>query len=413
MRSLRSALYALPSCSVVRLTAALLLLTAFVPATAAAQEDPIGTARFRLGPVGVTPSIALTDVGVDSNVFNEVENPRQDFTATLSPQADTWLRAGPTRAHVRGSADLVYFQRYASERSVDGKVDVRIEAPGNRITPWIQESFSVRRQRAGYEIDLRSRTAVNTIGIGLGARVFGSTNVEVSVGRSDHAYDDDAVFLGSSLSETLGRSNEFVAVEYRQSLTPLTTFVVRGETGRDRFAHLSSRDSDSVKVLTGFDLGQRALVSGSVRVGFRKFDGVGGGLPNYRGLIAAVGAAFTVAARTRVEVGVDRDINYSFERSLPYYVATGFNLVATPRLTDSWDVQARVGGQRLAYRAPLGQLDVQDRADAVFVVGGGIGYRIGQDMRIGVNVDRQQRSSLSYQRDYKGYRIGTSITYGR
>src|SRR5437899_2927980 len=115
-----------------------------------AEPDPISNARVRIGPVGLTPSIALTNVGVDGNVFNEVENPRSDFTLTLSPQLQSWMRAGRSRLAATTSLGLVYFRRYASERSVDGSVRGEWRYRLNRLVPWANADYSSGRQRAGY-----------------------------------------------------------------------------------------------------------------------------------------------------------------------------------------------------------------------------------------------------------------------
>jgi hypothetical protein len=43
--------------------------------------------------------------------------------------------------------------------------------------------------------------------------------------------------------------------------------------------------------------------------------------------------------------------------------------------------------------------------------GGGIGYRLGNDVRVGFNVDWQHRSSPVVNREYHGLKFGTSVTY--
>ena len=51
----------------------------------------------RLGPVMLAPGLDLTNLGVDSNVFNEpADQAQQDFTFTLVPKSDVWMKTGPT-----------------------------------------------------------------------------------------------------------------------------------------------------------------------------------------------------------------------------------------------------------------------------------------------------------------------------
>src|SRR5262249_60153427 len=77
------------------------VLFASVPAFAqvgdGAPPDSTGV-RVRIGPLLMDPRISLTNVGVDDNVFNDPANkdPKKDFTFTLMPVSDFWLRLGPT-----------------------------------------------------------------------------------------------------------------------------------------------------------------------------------------------------------------------------------------------------------------------------------------------------------------------------
>jgi len=115
-----------------------------------------------------------------------------------------------------------------------------------------------------------------------------------------------------------------------------------------------------------------------------------------------------------VDVATERDVNYSIEFAYPYFLLTGATAVVTPRLTQRWDTQGRIGVQRLAYRGVEGISDLlRNRIDRLRMMGVGVGYRMGRDTRIGFNVDRERRESPVQRRDYLGYRTGISVTYGR
>jgi hypothetical protein len=77
------------------------------------------------------------------------------------------------------------------------------------------------------------------------------------------------------------------------------------------------------------------------------------------------------------------------------------------------EVVGRIGVQRLDYQDRAGAaIAVSNRADYVHSYGGGAGYRLGADLRLGVNVDQQSRTSPIDQRTYRGLRFGMSVTYG-
>jgi len=245
------------------------------------------------------------------------------------------------------------------------------------------------------------------------SRVGGKTRIGATAARQHTRHDGDAYFLGSSLETTLNRRTDTVGLEYRQSWTVLTTFVAQADTIRERFEFSPERNSNSLRVQAGLDLDPRALISGRVRVGYRQFDGVAAGLPNYAGLVASFSTGAVVGGRTRVELAGERDVTYSIEQRFPYYILTGATLSATPRLTQSWDVQGRLGLQRLDYQPFVLAGETLDRVDRYRLFGGGVGYHLGRDVRIGFNVDRQRRRSPVQRRDYEGYRVGVSVTYGR
>lgn len=373
------------------------------------NEDPVESARIQVGPIGVTPTIAVTNVGIDSNVFRQEQNPKSDVTMTLSPASTVWLRAGRTRLTLEGRGDLVYFKQYASERSLDGTIGGRYEVRANRFTPWIAGRLASGRQRVGYEIDVRSLRVDRQAGAGVDVRLRPNTDVSVSVQRVDHTYDADATFLGTSLHEVLNRRTESASVGLSQRLTPLTTFVAEAQQIRDRFIFSPARDGDSARLLAGFDLEPFALISGSIRAGYQRFDATGA-VPDFTGLVAWFDAAYTLVGRTRFEVVGQREINYSFEISSPYYVLTGAQLTVTPRLSSHWDLQGRIGRQQLAYRD---ERAASARVDHYAVDGAGIGYRLGNSTRVGFNVDRERRTSEAQGREYHGYKMGVSMTYGR
>ena len=84
------------SCAALRV-----LLSSQPPALAQeAPDDPFEKARFQWGPIRFTPTLEITSLGRDSNVFNEVVNPKSDFTAAIGPAVKMWMRPARTRLTV-------------------------------------------------------------------------------------------------------------------------------------------------------------------------------------------------------------------------------------------------------------------------------------------------------------------------
>jgi len=130
------------------------LLVALVSGRALAQEvaDPAASARFRIGPLRFTPGISVTDLGLDTNVFNEVDNPKEDRTAALGPAVNFWLNLGRSRFSGKSNGQYLYFDKYANQRAWNTSNEAKWELPLARMTPFIGGAYQNTKNRSGFEI---------------------------------------------------------------------------------------------------------------------------------------------------------------------------------------------------------------------------------------------------------------------
>ena len=70
------------------------MLTAGTLPAAAAERQKKRPGRFRVGPVYLTPKLALRNAGVDTNVFNQRTGEISDTTVVLSPILEGALPVG-------------------------------------------------------------------------------------------------------------------------------------------------------------------------------------------------------------------------------------------------------------------------------------------------------------------------------
>jgi len=114
----------IPSAARARIGSAALLCCLIASGSAQAQTpappEPIESMPIHAGPFGLRPSLALTNVGTDSNVFNVADDPQDDFTATIVPRIVARVRAGRLFFSYGAASDLVYYQTYKDEGSVNG-----------------------------------------------------------------------------------------------------------------------------------------------------------------------------------------------------------------------------------------------------------------------------------------------------
>lgn len=374
--------------------------------------DPEATGRFRLGFIRFTPSIALTNLGVDTNVFNELEDPKEDFTLSIGPQAEFWSRLGP-RARLYGNVGMHYdyFQKYDSQRSFGTSDALRLDVDLGRLMPFVDGLYTNTRTRPGFEIDERARFENLSGRAGVSIRVQSKTKLLLWARESQFRYDDGAEFQSASLSRALDRDSSTYGGGAQVELTPLTTLLVDVETGKDRFLRSPGRDADTYRVLSGFTFKPFALINGTVALGYRNFETLSPLVPDFGGFVAQVNLGYTLRA-TRFGGTYDRDVTYSFQNTEPYYLQTDWELNVMQKITTTWDVVGRFGYYRLDYEI-VGIPGERQRTDSGRRFGGGVGYTLGQYVRLGFDVDYlDRRSEADVIRDYDGIRAGMTITYG-
>ena len=136
-------------------------------------------------------------------------------------------------------------------------------------------------------------------------------------------------------------------------------------------------------------------------------------LAGYRGTTASAGLTYTLLGSTRIGGTITRDVEFSYDVNQPYYLLTGGTASIAQQIFGPIDVVARVGAQRLKYQSRTGaDVTAPDRIDHVRMYGVGFGTHLGRDLRLGFNIDKERRTSVLTDREYKGLRYGSSLTYG-
>jgi hypothetical protein len=376
-----------------------------------ASDDPVANAPIRLGALAFDPRIALTSLGVDTNVFNSATDPQSDFTFGLKPGTDMYLRTGRGLLTVAGNLEYVYFNEFEAERSVNSDVLGRYELRFNRFRPYGSASWLDTRERPGYEIDARARHYEAEYHAGGDLRVGSKGTVRIDFRYLDYTFAGDEVFNGRPLYQELNRTLRALEFSWRHRLTALTTWTTRVSRETERFEFDNFRNADSFRLSSGFELGRFALIRGSAFVGFRSLKPAEGGIiPEFTGVTADVDVSYTAPTQTRLGVAIDRDVKYSYEQRTPYYVQTGWTATLTQRVTGRWDLQLTGGRDRLAYQALIPARDA--RTDFIGRFGGGIGYTLGEQTRISFDVNSYHRSSVIPGLQYGTARAGVSVNYG-
>ncbi len=405
--------------TVIRRTLKLLTLAiaaAAIPATARAQiaaGEPPANVSMRIGPLFINPTLALTNAGEDTNVFNDATNPKSDFTLTITPATDLWLRFGPTWIQSTIKEDIVWYEHYASERSGNTSYLVKWLVPLNRLALAPAFSYANTHERPGFEIDTRAARDELGYELNLEYKLFSKTFIGADGRVATTTFNQGETYRGVDLSTELNRSVLTGTLNLRHQLTPLTS--VNGSVAyeEDRFDVNPLRNSKSVGFAGSLKFDPAALLKGTASFGYRDFKPDSPDIPAYRGSTMAVDLSYVLLGVTKFAVAASRDVQFSYDINQPYYLQTGGGASIDQQLFGPLDVIVRGGLRRLEYTDRVGAVvDVVNRVDHQKTYGGGVGYYLGRDLRLGVNADYSTRESDLADHQYKGWTYGVSVTYG-
>jgi hypothetical protein len=373
-------------------------------------EGPPAQAR----PLVVSPTISLTDVGWDDNIFrvNEADNPIGDFTGSLSPAAQASLRIARLNVTGRSRLDFVYFQHTSDLNSIDADNSARVDLLLGRFLPYVGGDWVNARHRRNLEIDLPVRRVNSSWYTGVDVRLSGKTTIGVMTMRPHENYQGDTIYLDTDLAQQLASDVRIDGVHVRYRLTPLTTVGAVFEQDQTEFADAAERNSEGYRAMSVVEFRPLAAVSGSARVGVRKRTFLDGNASPFQGTVTRFDLAYTLLVRTRFTVSGQRDLSNSYRADQRDYLQTGVELSVSQRLGNAWDVGGTFGRFLLDYGpGEPGEIGVPP-AENVVNHSVNVGYRIDRS-RIGLQVTRQTRTSdFSEDRGYEGIRIVSSVNYG-
>ena len=147
---------------------------------AVAGQDTLPPGTLTLGPVRITPSLLLQDMGVDNNVFNEPVDTKSDFTFTITPRADIAFRMRRLRLGYNLTTDYVYYKKYTSERGTNTASSARLDFDLGRFKPYGTIQGLNTKSRLNSEVDTRARHHDVTYGAGVAFRIASRTDIVVN-----------------------------------------------------------------------------------------------------------------------------------------------------------------------------------------------------------------------------------------
>ncbi len=371
------------------------------------DTPPPGTVA--MGPLWLTPSLIVKDMGVDENVFNDAVNPKHDFTFTITPRATVVFRMRRLRLEYLTATDYVYYRTYRSERGTNTSSSARLSFDLGHLKPYATIQGLNSKSRLNSEIDARARHRDFQYGAGVELKIASRTSLLLNGSQTKVSYEADSTFRGVDLRRGFDGRKRSVDGGLGIVLTPLTTFTMLVAREQQRFQLSPDRDSNSWRISPTLMFSPTGLLTGSATVGYRHFRPLSPTLPDYSGVVSAVTVGATLYGRHQVQALFSRDVQYSYDLTTDYYVGTGGTLIWTLAIAGPLDVRGTAGRYLMDYRGGAGQPG-RDRST---IYGGGMGFRFSNRARLGVNIEWSRRDSTkSFDRGFRNRRIFTGLTWG-
>jgi Putative beta-barrel porin 2 len=397
--------------------AATVLLSLVRPAPAFAQVDDPGPApkfRLRIGPLTVDPSINLTNIGYDNNVFDAptTVEPKGDFTFTVTPAAKLRVPIFRSVVTARVTEDLIWYQTYATERAANNAVTLGWRMPFNHVSFTVNAHRLSVKDRPGFEITDRVQRTENGYDALVEYRIMPKTFLGVTAQRASTDYGDNPVINGVDYAHEFTRVTSGGGATLRYQLTPITSVSLVATRTEDRFEFSTLRDSNSTVASAVIAFDPLGILSGSATIGYTFFSTLTADVPRFEGVTGSVNASYRLLGNMQIGVTAVRSVEYSYDINEPYYLQTGFGGSLTRSVIGPLDAMVRGGLYHLAYHDREGiVLAVPNRDDSVYSYGLGAGYHLGKGVRLGFNIDESRRDSAVPSARYAGLRFGSSVTY--
>jgi Putative beta-barrel porin 2 len=392
------------------LVCSMAVVGALAPGWVHAQADQ-DRPMVRVGPFQFSPRLSFTNVGIDYNVFNERTNPKRDFTFVAVPDLEVALHPGRLRLTYTSDAEFVYFREFTSERSVNRHFGATADLDLTLLKPFATVSFAHTSARPNAEIDVRARHHPRSYTAGTRLKLATRSEMVFTMREARDAYDEGLEFRGVELAQTLDQKTRAYDTAFNVALTPFTTVGLVVSKEQEQFQHSPLRNSDTLRIAPKVTFSPLGLISGSASVGYRRFRGVDPTLPDFSGLVSSGSLGILFVSRYKLDTSFTRDVQYSYEAIVPYYLVTGVRGTLAMQTVGLLELRALGGRQTMDYRASAGA--ATPGADRMISYGAGAGYRVGQRARVVVDLEFLHRTSTrDVSREYRNHRIVASLTWG-
>ena len=357
--------------------------------TLAETEPTSGVLSF--GPLKVAPGLIVREIGWDSNVFDEPKSasPKEDYVAAFQPDLSMFTRLRFVQVSAYAGSELTYYRTYGSERSVGHAVRGRVDLLFSRLRPFVAGGQTKTRARANGEIDVRANRKDEEFSGGLAFDLSAHSLLYAATARTRNSFED-AFQEGVNLAESMTRQGNDYSGGLRTDITPLLALTMFGGYHEDLFSAVPQRNTESYYGTAQLRFAPEGVINGTAAFTYRDLTPVDPGIRPFRGLLGSVGLTYSLLEVGRLNLGLTRGLEYSFDTAEAYYLENSAMLAYTHRVVGVIDVQVRAARSYFDYSARETLIAHKDTLDTA---AGSLGYNLRNRTRVALNYEYSRRRS--------------------
>lgn len=336
---------------------------------ASAQVPDLPTEhQGQLGPLFFNPGLVFSS-GYDTNPWREsgAEAVYDVVETYVTPQVAGWMNIGHLRVDLFGAIEVVKAGEGVASKNHQFGTNLLWDGP--TVSPYF--TFTSKHTNAnptGFEVGRKSMRNENDAKVGASV-AMGSAKLLGFVRQTKTDWDADAIYQTSSLREKLNRDEFGVGGGIELKLTPLTSVRFSAEQHKSEFIYSPIRNGTGSRLGGGVSLTGPALISGNVEIGLRQFKSASSDV-SFSGMFANASVTRTLPTETTLGLRYERDLEFSYDTSLAYFVGQSVVFTAMQPLGESIATQFTVGRHTLTYdRATPGTVPTNAVSEYVFVIG--------------------------------------------
>jgi len=383
------------------------------------REDIINTAKYKIGPFWIYPSVGLRDVGYDGNVYYQYEGqgPVSDYTFTIfSAVRFHYLFHRSIIISLRENPEYVYYFELKKERGWNNvfSPEVRVLLLNRFVLNGSYLDSKIR-----YRVTSEFNARVNEYRKGFKGSLFYETARGTSLGISgsseDITYGD---IQDLSISRSLNRKEQEANLEFYYRIVPASFLFFKGGYKEYRFANplYRWRDAYSYQAYSGIQFPILGRIRGALALGYKKLVPREANRQKFSGLIGDTSLNYRVS-RFTFRLGFNRDCYFSYFSDNVFFIenrwGAGVSLYLARFLRLDYDFG--YGKEGYPEKAPVvlrnGQPEQIKRSDLFRSHAAGFVVRIMKSTGVGLAVNYWARESNIYFENRQRFSWGLFLTY--